>query len=145
MNFEQIMLDLHAVLDRCRSLTKQLEQKLREANESVESNKKIKADLDAQVEGMQAREAACQKVENVQALHKDATVRHDAANTLVNAAAQAEKDLKAHVLEENSKLDEKRKLCARESEALVKRKKQLDDEVTARVDAFLIANGFKKG
>lgn len=142
--FEKILLDMHAILDRCRILQKDLDQKIRQANESAVENRKFKESLDEQAKGMVSREAACKKVEDIQKLHKDAIARHDAANLRVNASVEAEKALNKRVAEENSKLDQKRHAQAKEAQNNERRAKQIDDEVNKRVNEFLVKNGFKK-
>ena len=141
---EKLLLDLHSYLDRARSLNKEYEARLRAINERESLSVNKENELNERHKGIEARESECQKVENVVKLHKEAMELHASANIRIQAAAQAEKDLKQHTDIVNQQIDEKRKLMAKESENNLKRAKTIDDEVSKRVETFLVQNGFKK-
>jgi len=140
---EQLLLDLHSCLDKARSLIKEYEGKLRSINERETLSEKKEYELKERHKSIESREAECQKVERVVDLHKEANELHASANLRIQAAAQAEKDLKMHTDIANQQIDEKRKLMERESENNQKRSKSLDDEVSKRVREICEKNGIK--
>lgn len=137
---DQLLLDLHACLDKARLLIKEYEGKLRSINEREANTKQKEKSLSILHEGIAAREFECQKVENVVKLYKEATQLHAAANLRIQEADKAEKSFSSRVQEENSKLDEKRKVQAKEAENNLKRSKSIDDEVKRRVSKIVEDN-----
>jgi|GEM_PF-3642627 hypothetical protein len=140
---EQLLADLRAVYAKGAALISEYQQKLKFVVEEKLRLDKIREDLDAQKHSMEAREAECSKVENVQKLHKDATALLDAANSRVNAAVEAEKALKIHQSTVNQELDNKRELVRREGLAVDKQRSAIEAEVAAQVQAVLKSAGYK--
>ena len=137
MDFQSILLELHSILDRAKSLVKEYESKLRSVNERESLAEQRHHALDDRHEGMQAREAACQKVENIQKLHADATAMHNAAHLRLNEAVEAERKNRLYFDTENQKLKEKAILTKREADNVLTQRKGIDDEVNQRVKQVL--------
>ena len=142
---EKLLLDLHSCLDRARSLIKEYEARLRAINEREALSVSKEEELNERHKSIESREAECQKVERVVDLHKEATALHASANLRIQAAAQAEADLRQHTDIANQQIDEKRKLLAKEYENNLKISKSFDAEVTKRMKEICQKNGINMG
>lgn len=90
-----------------------------------------------------SRETKVKDIENVITLKQDAQSLMDSANLRLNAAKEAEIALSQHVAEQNQIIQNKANSTQREANNLEIQKKDMDNEVCRRVDAFLIQHGFK--
>ena len=134
---EQIIVKLRSVIAEGTELIAEYRKKLEYVvNEKLRLDK-VGADLDKLKHDLSAREAEVQKVENIQKLHKDATALQDAVQLRLNAVVEAEKALGIRKSTVDQELNNKRELLNRESLALEKAKKSLEDLVNARVQAIV--------
>lgn len=141
MEFEKILLDLHAILDRARNLSRQYEVNISSMKSREAFLQKQKDEVDAKYHDIEARDIECKKVENAQKLMKDAQNLHNSANLRTNALAEAERAHKQYVATENANIDNNRQLMVREAAAVEKQKKAIEDEVSKRVQAVLKTAG----
>ena len=134
---EQVIVKLRSVIAEGTELIAEYRKKLEYVvNEKLRLDK-VGADLDKLKHDLLAREAEVQKVENIQKLHKDATALQDAVQLRLNAVVEAEKALGIRKSTVDQELNNKRELLNRESLALEKAKKSLEDLVNARVQAIV--------
>ena len=134
---EQVIVKLRSVIAEGTELIAEYRKKLEYVvNEKLRLDK-VGADLDKLKHDLSAREAEVQKVENIQKLHKDATALQDAVQLRLNAVVEAEKALGIRKSTVDQELNNKRELLNRESLALEKAKKSLEDLVNARVQAIV--------
>lgn len=140
---EQIILDLNEVLIKARKYLSELESKLISVNADHVRLVSERKDLDDKFSNFREREARVLKIENVVQLKADADALMQQASARVQAAQDAEDHLRKTSNEEMSKLNELRQSVGKESSNLELRKKELDNEVSARVKECLSNMGIK--
>lgn len=134
---------LHKLYEEAHSLITQYQKKLSDLTVKAAKVHGREAYLAMAEKSVALREDACQKVENVQALHQTVKDLHDSANLRLNAAAEAEKSLRQTTDLEHSKLTEERLVTQKEANLLEARRKNIDDEVKKRVQTILSSMGLK--
>lgn len=144
VTLDGIIVELHNALDQAQSLISRynvLFNTLTVREENVNS-KEVNVSIREKVIG--AREDGCKKIEDVIKLKKDAQALLDSANLRLNEAVAAEKALATHTQEQMGKLQETRLLAQKEQDNVNKQREDVEKEISARVDSFLIEHGFKK-
>jgi len=141
---EQLLADLRAAYARGTELIAEYQKKLGFVIEEKKRLDQIRESLDAKHHEIEAREAECQKVENIQKLHSDATDLHNTANLRSNAAGEAEKSLQQQRDLISQEIANKRELLRKEDLAVQKQKKTIDDEVKKRLQDILDKMGIKQ-
>lgn len=140
-----LVIDLHKVLEEARNVISRYQQK---SNSIDEREKKVLArelSITAIEKDLITREDACQKVEDVVSMQKNAQALLDSANLRINAAVEAEKLLSQHTSEQGQIIANDRILAKTEANNVLKQRQDIENEVSRRVDDFLTKNGFKKG
>lgn len=139
-----LIISLHSILDQARDIVVKHNQKMTALDEKHKSISNREVSVNDQANSLKEREAAVAKVENIQKLYQEATALMDSANSRINAASEAERALATRKSEHESKVAEDAKQTQLEANNVLKQRKAIDQEVTKRVNEFLVANGYKQ-
>ena len=91
------------------------------------------------------REAAVSKIESVVALKKEAEELMAKAQALMESATGAQKELDKNTKISTDTINDLRSIARKEQDNVDKRRRELDDEVSKRVEQCLINMGIRKG
>lgn len=136
--------DLHITLDEARNVIVKYQQRSIGLDERESNVLNREVSVDSRSKDLKAREAACEKVENIQSTAITAQKLMDQANLRSNEATEAERRLKTSTEEQASLMREERLQTQKEANALETQRKQLDEEVSKRVAKVLLDMGIKQ-
>lgn len=140
----QVIQNIHLCLEDARDLITKYQKKFRDLSDKEAMVLDIQKKNSDKERSLVDRESAVSKVENVQALHTQAEHLMDTAQARLKSAVEAEAELRRVTSEETQKLNDTRLLTQREAQAVERQKKAIDDEVSKRVQEFLLKAGLIK-
>lgn len=144
-SISSLIIQLHQVMDDARNLVSQNRQYLEQIKEREQVVSEKEQSVSSREKGIIGREEACQKIENVISMQKNAKDLLDSANLRINQAAEAERKLNQSVQEQTEKISQDRLLAQKEANNVIQQRRDIDKEVTKRVNDCLKNLGFPQG
>lgn len=143
-SLSSLIIDLHKVLDEARSIIVKYQQRSGSLDEREKNVFKRELSVGEKEKSLSSREADVSKVEDIVQKEKDAQALLDRANLAINESVEQRKALDTYKQEQMSLIAQDRLLAQQETSNALKRKNDIENEVNAKVDEFLVEHGFKQ-